>query len=98
MRVVLISQVAPAVLGYSTFLRGLGHEPVALLCTRERADHYGEFDALLSAVPSELDVVMPSTRARIAPLLRLYEPDLALCAGFPWKIPAAALEVRSTGS
>ena len=34
---------------------------------------------------------MPATRGRIAPLLRHYEPDLALCVGFPWKIPPDAL-------
>jgi methionyl-tRNA formyltransferase len=97
-RVVVISQVAPAVQGYATFLRGLGHEPVALLCTRQRADQrYGQFDALLAAVPPELDVVMASSRASIAPLLRTYEPDLALCAGFPWKIPPDALAVPKHG-
>ncbi len=40
---------------------------------------------------------MPATRAQIAPLLRVYEPDLALCAGFPWKIPADAIAVPRHG-
>ena len=40
---------------------------------------------------------MPATRAQIAPLLRAYEPDLALCAGFPWKIPADAIAVPRHG-
>ena len=97
MRVVVISQVAPAVQGYSTFLRALGHEPVALLCSRAPAERYGELAALLAAVPDDLDVIIPAERAHIAPLLRAYEPDLALCAGFPWKIPADALAVPKHG-
>jgi methionyl-tRNA formyltransferase len=52
---------------------------------------------LIDAAPPELDVVMPATRDRVAPLLRLFEPDLALCLGFPWKIPPDALEVPRHG-
>jgi methionyl-tRNA formyltransferase len=95
-RVVLISQVAPAVHGYTSILHSLGHQPVALLCTRE-ADRYGRMAELVADAPEELDVVMPATRARIAPLLELYEPDLALCLGFPWKIPADAIAVPRHG-
>ena len=93
MRVVVISQVAVAVNGYSTLLRALGHEPVALLCTRMGAERYSELEDMLAQTPPELDVVMAASRAHIAPLLRVYEPDLALCAGFPWKIPAEAIAV-----
>ena len=97
MRVVLISQVLPAVKGYYQFLRGLGHEPVALLCTRERADRYGEFGDLLAEAPADLDIVIPTSRERMAPLLRTFEADLALCTGFPWKIPADAIAVPRHG-
>jgi methionyl-tRNA formyltransferase len=97
MRVVLISQVAPAVEGYARFLHALGHEPVALLCTRADVARYGELVATVASTPPELDVVMPSRRSQIAPLLRMYEPDLALCAGFPWKIPADAIGVPRHG-
>lgn len=97
MRVVLISQIAPAVLGYSEFLRGLGHEPVALLCTRERADRYGGLGELLAATPPDLDVVVPRSRAQMAPLLAALEPDVALCTGFPWKIPVEAIAVPRHG-
>ncbi len=97
MRVVLISSVGPAVEGLSALLRGLGHEPVALLCVRRDTERYPELTALLDAAPPELDVVMPASRDRIAPLLRLYDPDLALCVGFPWKIPPEALAVPRHG-
>lgn len=97
MRVVLISRILPAVIGYSAMLRELGHEPVALMCSRELADRYGGLGDLLAGAPAELDVVIPARRDRIAPLLRSFEPDLALCTGFPWKIPAEALGVPKHG-
>jgi methionyl-tRNA formyltransferase len=40
---------------------------------------------------------MPASRARIAPLLAVCEPDLALCVGFPWKIPPEALAIPRHG-
>ena len=99
MKVVLVSQVVPAAKGLYEMLRGFGHEPVALLCSRDHAGRYGgEFDRLIREAPSELDIVIPATREAIAPLLRRYEPDLLLCLGFPWKIPADALAVPRLGA
>ena len=97
MRVVLISEVAPAVEGLSAMLRAEGHAPVALLCVRHDANRYTELSDLVRAAPGDVDVVMPGTRDRIAPLLRLYEPDVALCIGFPWKIPPDALAAPRHG-
>ncbi|HEX4746804.1 MAG TPA: formyltransferase family protein [Gaiellaceae bacterium] len=97
MRVVLISEIAPAVEGLSAMLRAEGHEPVALLCVRHDADRYTDLGDLMRAAPAEIDVVMPSSRDRIAPLLGQFEPDVALCIGFPWKIPADALAVPTHG-
>ncbi len=97
MRVALISQIPQAVEGYTRGLRALGHEPVGLLCVR-RASRYGiDTGTHVMAAPPEMDIVMPSARDRIAPLLRSLEPDLALCLGFPWKIPPDALEVPRLG-
>ena len=97
MRVVLITQVPPAAHGLAALLEGLGHEPVALLCSRENATRYGEFLEHVRDAPAKLDVVIPARRDRIAPLLRTFEPDLALCLGFPWKIPPDALAVPRLG-
>jgi methionyl-tRNA formyltransferase len=97
LRVVLISRILPAVNGYTALLRELGHEPIGLLCTREREDRYGGLADLVRETPAELDIVIPATRAHIAPLLRSLAPDLALCTGFPWKIPAEALAVPEHG-
>ena len=99
MRVVLVSQVPAAVHGLTELLRALGHEPVALLCSREHAGRYGnQFDDLVRNAPAELDVVIPADRTGMAPLLRRYEPDVFLCLGFPWKIPRDALAVPRLGA
>jgi methionyl-tRNA formyltransferase len=42
-------------------------------------------------------VLFAATKHSIAPLLRAYEPDLALCTGFPWLIPAEAIAVPKHG-
>jgi methionyl-tRNA formyltransferase len=96
-RVVLISEVAPAVEGLSAMLRTHGHEPVALLCVRHDTARYTELSELVRAAPPEVDIVMPASRERIAPLLRHFEPDVAVCIGFPWKIPADALATPRRG-
>jgi methionyl-tRNA formyltransferase len=75
----------------------MGHEPVGLVCVRATSRYGFDLGAHVTAAPPEVDVVMPASRDRIAPLLRVLEPDLALCAGFPWKLPAEALEVPRLG-
>lgn len=99
MKVVLVGQVRPAVEGLTALLRHYGHEPVAVLCSREGASRYGgAFDQLVREAPEGLDVLVPARRDRIAPLLRTYDPDLLLCVGFPWKIPVEALAVPRLGA
>ena len=97
MLVVLISEVAPAVEGLSALLRAEGHDVVALLSVRHDGRRYTELEDVVRAAPADLDVVIPGSRAAMAPLLRHYEPDLALCIGFPWKIPPDALAVPRHG-
>lgn len=94
-----MSRILPVVLGFDEVLRKAGHEPVALLTFLDSDGRYGGFDIapLLHEVPRHLDVVLPSRRSSIAPLLRGLEPDLVVCMGFPWKIPADALAVPPLG-
>jgi methionyl-tRNA formyltransferase len=47
--------------------------------------------------PPELDILFAATKHSIAGLLRAYEPDVALCTGFPWLIPAEAIAVPKHG-
>lgn len=100
MRVVITTRILPVALGFDAVLRGAGHDPVALVTMRDTENRYGpEFtlDALLQGLPADLDVVMPSTRAAIRPLLEALRPDLVVCMGFPWKIPPDALAVPPLG-
>jgi methionyl-tRNA formyltransferase len=100
-RVVFVSQVLPALLAMEGGFRQAGHEPVALLTTRRPPtdrDRYPEFQALIAEAPLHLDVLIPSDRTRIAPLLASYEPDLVVCMGFPWRIPPEALAIPRLGA
>ena len=48
--------------------------------------------------PAGLDVLLAHDKWSVEPLLRASRPDLALCWGFPWRIPQAALDVPPLGS
>ena len=96
MRVALISQITQVVVGYTQLLRALGHEPVGVVSVRP-GDRYASLGAHVTAAPAELDVVVPSARERLAPLLPALDPDLALCLGFPWKLTPEMLSVPRLG-
>ena len=98
-RVVLVTRILPVALGFSAAVQEAGHELVALLTIRSgnRYGPVGELDPLLAGIPAELDVLLPGRRAAIAPLLASVRPDLVICMGFPWKIPADALAVPTLG-
>lgn len=103
-RVAIISQVGAVARGYAEIVRALGHEPVVhLACRQRRRDEEVPASAreflsqMLFDVPWGIDLVYPATKARIEPVLRAYEVDLALCTAFPWRIPAGAIEVPPLG-
>ncbi|HET7571964.1 MAG TPA: formyltransferase family protein [Gaiellaceae bacterium] len=94
-RVAIVTRVPPVLEGFHALLREKGHEPVALLTVRHRlADSVGP---LAAAAPPDLDILVASSRARIAPLLESVRPDLVVCMGFPWKVPRDALAVPRLG-
>ena len=93
MRVVLVTRIPQVVLGFTATLQSLDHEVVGLLTTVD----VEQMGPLLAAVPAGADVVMPVKRSSLAPLLEPFAPDLVLCMGFPWKIPADALAVPKVG-
>ncbi|MBV8256732.1 MAG: methionyl-tRNA formyltransferase [Actinobacteria bacterium] len=97
MRVVIVTRILPVLLGFHAGLTEAGHEPVALLTLADRDGRYGGFQLDLAQVPAGLDVLVPARRSSIAPLLRAVEPDIAVCMGFPWKVPADALAVPPHG-
>jgi methionyl-tRNA formyltransferase len=99
-RVVIVTRIAPVLVGFDAVVREAGHEPVALLTMRDNDGRYGELpdvgELAMSAAP-ELDVLLPARRSTVAPLLASVQPDLVVCMGFPWKIPPDALAVPHLG-
>jgi methionyl-tRNA formyltransferase len=100
LRVVIVTRIPPVLAGFDAVVRGAGHEPVAFLTMRNVDGRYGpisQTDELVMGAAPELDVLLPARRETIAPLLASVQPDLAVCMGFPWKIPPAALAVPRLG-
>jgi methionyl-tRNA formyltransferase len=102
-RVAIISQNPRALAPVVEQIRAAGHEPAGLLFVsgpqgRPAAPEFDEFaQRLIVEAPPELDIVVPAIRPRMAPLLAVLEPDLALCIFFPWKVPPEALAVPRLG-
>jgi methionyl-tRNA formyltransferase len=98
-RVVIVTRILPVALGFHAAVRDAGHDPVALLTIRDTDGRYGGFDlaGMLDSLPAELDILMPARRSSIAQLLQSAQPDLVVCMGFPWKVPADALAVPRLG-
>ena len=100
-RVVMICTVKPIADALAAGLRDLGHEPVALLAPRRPPGRPEppEFLQLTGAsAPEGMDLLFARDKWAMERLIRAYEPDLATCWGFPWKIPQEALDVPRLGS
>jgi len=85
-----------AIEGFAQLLDPLGHETVGVLTLRNSRRPQNISDAI-EATPAGVDAVVVGSKERVAPLLRSYEPDLALCSGFSWKLDAEALAVPRLG-
>jgi methionyl-tRNA formyltransferase len=99
-RIVCICTIAPIAQALVAAVRELGHEPVAVLAPRrpEPGATPPELELRDATAPPGLDLIFARDKHAIEPLLRTYDPDLALCWGFPWKIPQAALDVPRLGA
>jgi len=99
-RVALISTVPPVVQVMTKALRDLGHEPVAVVTARRKEPEPIRDRPSISdeTAPAGIDVLLARDKWSMEPLLRAASPDLALCWGFPWRIPQAALDVPRLGS
>jgi methionyl-tRNA formyltransferase len=99
-RVAIITVLPEIAKGYAAIVRGLGHEPVAVIVSRRRAPGAppNPFAAVhVDEDPEELDVLFAASRRSLARLLRGCEADLGLCTGFPWRIPADAIATPPLG-
>jgi methionyl-tRNA formyltransferase len=99
MRIALFTRLPGILSGISSIVSGLGHEFVGVVTIEGPQGRYGDvpLSSLLDARPAGSDVLVADGSARFAPLLAALEPDLALCGGFPVKIPAAAIAVPRIG-
>jgi len=102
-RVAIITTVTPIAEVLTDAFRQFGHEPVAVISARRRRRPDGQrsddFPELAdSTAPAGLDVLMARDRHSMEPLLRATRPDLAVCWGFTWRIPQAALDVPRLGA
>jgi len=76
--------------------RDLGHELVGVITMRNQR-RPDRFAALVEEMPARVDVAVPGEPEHVAPLLRAFEPDLAICMGFGWRIRPDALAVPKLG-
>jgi methionyl-tRNA formyltransferase len=92
-RVVIVTSVPPVAAGYSEIVRACGHEPVAVVTPRAGglAAQHLEHD------PPDVDIVFAASKRSLAGVFRGYQADLAVCTGFPWLIPAEAIEALPVG-
>jgi methionyl-tRNA formyltransferase len=77
-------------------LRALGHETVAFIAPRNKRNPEALVD-LVRDPPEGLDVLVPHAKEQVAPLLRAYDLDLAICSGLNWKLPPEALAATRLG-
>ncbi len=97
-RIAVISTVPPVADLLVSALRDLGHEPVAVISARRDRPVPDRPELSDSTAPPGVDVLIARDKSSMEPLLRACRPDLAVCWGFPWRIPLAALEVPRLGS
>jgi methionyl-tRNA formyltransferase len=98
-RIALITTVPPVAAALVPVLRELGHDPVAVISARRRQPAAAGREPMGDeTAPAGLDVLLAHDKWSVEPLLRSARPDLALCWGFPWRIPQAALDVPPLGS
>jgi methionyl-tRNA formyltransferase len=103
-RIVVITMVPPVAEPLLAALREHGHQVVAIMAARterRRTEPVPDFlhpGRMLDLSTHETAVHFPTSKLQLEPLLRLHEPDLALCWGYPWRIPLEALRVPRLGS
>jgi len=91
-RVAIITSVPAVAADYVERVRGLGHEPVVAIAARPGVD----VNAFVEGTEG-LDVVVPASRHALASILKAYTADLALCGGYPWRVPQEAIDAVRLG-
>lgn len=99
MRIALFTRLPAVLRGITPVIRDRGHEVVGVVTTEGPTGRYGEvpLSSLVDARPAGVDVLVADNSTRFAPLLEALAPDLAVCGGFPVRIPADAIAVPPLG-
>jgi methionyl-tRNA formyltransferase len=98
-RAVIFSTVLPGVHTLFEAARTVGITPVAVITPRLVRDAEGEArrNEILAAGPEGVDLCFVADTEALERLTRAYEPDIGLCAGFPWLIPPEVLAIPRVG-
>jgi methionyl-tRNA formyltransferase len=99
-RVVILTNCSQSLILLDRLVRANGHSTAAAIMPRPRNASDSRRHGLRTAVndtPPDVELCMVPRANRIAPLLRMYEPDLVMCLYFPWRVPADALAVPRLG-
>jgi methionyl-tRNA formyltransferase len=106
MRIVLVSQYVSALRGMARICRRGGHLSVAAVCTRAESPTSGLSDprmvalskAIVGSCPPGLSVNVVDGMGPLCDVIERYSPDLLLVRGFPWRLPARALQAPRFGA
>jgi methionyl-tRNA formyltransferase len=99
MRIAIFTRLPAVLQGITPIIRERGHEVVGVVTTEGPPGRYGEvpLSSVVDARPAGVDILVADNSKRFAPLLAALEPDLAVCGGFPVRIPADAIAVPRLG-
>jgi methionyl-tRNA formyltransferase len=98
-RIAIFTRLPAVLQGITPIIRDCGHEVVGVVTTEGPSGRYGEvpLSSVVDARPAGVDFLVADNSKRFAPLLAGLSPDLALCGGFPVRIPADAIAVPPLG-
>jgi methionyl-tRNA formyltransferase len=99
MRIAILTRLPAVLQGITPIIRERGHEVVGVVTTEGPSGRYGKvpLSSMVDARPTGVDVLVADNSKRFAPLLAALEPDLAVCGGFPVRLPADAIAVPPLG-
>ena len=99
MRIAILTRLPAVLQGITPIIRERGHEVVGVVTTEGPSGRYGKvpLSSVVDARPTGVDILVADNSKRFAPLLAALEPDLAVCGGFPVRIPADAIAVPRLG-
>ncbi|MER6379923.1 methionyl-tRNA formyltransferase [Streptomyces sp. NPDC001127] len=95
MRVVLMSYGAEGFEDLQAACEAAGHARVAYVCAASQGG--AAADEVLAAMPPGPDLLVPRSPQGLALSLAGYEPDVVVCYGIPWRLPASVLRVPRLG-